>query len=80
MRKKCSPLRIKKQSKIRHVNLIMLKKGSLYHYCLIKNLDGLIYNLPKYKGRLYISDYCLQRFSSQSGLENHLEYCKQHKT
>lgn len=72
-------LHIAKQRNTRHVNLL-LKKDGLHHYCFIKKLNGLLYNLTKHKGRMYFCRHCLQRFSFQSGLENHVECCKEHNT
>lgn len=51
------------------------------HYCVIKNLSGLISkqvkSLRKGSG-VFVCDYCLNHFGSQDLLDSHTEYCSKH--
>ena len=60
------------------INLLLISNGRQQHYCLIKNLDSLLYDLTKHKARCYYCCRCLRRFYEQRIFHDHLTYCTEH--
>lgn len=66
------PLYHTMKKKPNHVNLLYVEKNNTHHYCLIKNLSGLISkNYSKHGHKIYICDGCLNVFHKRDKLENH---------
>ena len=61
-----------------HVNLLLLEKDGKTHYCLIKDLNKMLYNQSKHKARKYFCTNCLHGFNKQSLLDNHKVICTKH--
>ena len=63
-----------------HVNLLLLSNDTSGHYCLITSMSGL---LKSYKNnchvKYYFCDICLNSFTKQSLLDDHIKYCGVHK-
>ena len=62
------------------VDLLLISKGEVQHYCVIKNLSRLIssqYN--KHQGGKYPCRECLNIFKTQKSLEKHIKYCYSEK-
>ena len=58
------------------VDLLLINKGEVQHYCVIKNLSRLIssqYN--KHHGEKYPCRGCLNIFEAQKSLEKHIKCC-----
>ncbi|KAJ8916479.1 hypothetical protein NQ315_014699 [Exocentrus adspersus] len=88
------PLRLTKSKLDKHVNLLLIQniyspiddendvQGDveiLYHYCLIKNLSQLVSSqLSQHKRKTFICDICLNYFSSDEVLQEHVIRCRQH--
>ena len=59
------------------LNLLLITKGEVKHYCLLKDISKFLYNQTKHKGRKHFCMYCLQCFSSERVLNNHKDICIQ---
>ena len=66
-------------SKIRDkrvVNLLLLTpEENTGHYCLIKNLDKLLFSSTGYEHKKFICNCCLCPFNNQERLDRHQEFC-----
>lgn len=70
------PLRITKNvERLHHVNILLLKQGNLSHYCLIKDLNGLLSRSKSGNIKYYFCPYCLQSFTKEKLLHNHQSCC-----
>ena len=47
------PLYIYKNQKERHVNLLLTKKGGKTHYCIITDLNKMLFSQTKHNGRKF---------------------------
>ena len=61
-----------------HFNLLLLSKNKIQHFCLIKHLDRLLAHTKSHGGKTYFCNYCLQGFTSDLILKNHIENCSVH--
>lgn len=66
----------RKSKAIEQINLMLLTEGEKSHYCWIKNFSRLIYGKTKYEHKKFHCELCLPRFSSESVLKAHQEYCE----
>ena len=62
----------------KEVNLLLISKGEVKHYCLIKNMSRLLGDRTKYNGVTYYCHYCFHGFVREDLLEEHRNYCKHH--
>src|SRR5436190_6102844 len=72
------PVRISKLNNSTHINLLILTKGRVKHYCLITSLDRLLFKINNYCIKKYVCHYCLQPQYKQWRLNQHLQFCKTH--
>ena len=72
------PLYISKDQMERHVNLLLLEDKGKTHYCLIKNLNGMLYSQTKHKAQQYFCTYCLHGFTREDLLIAHKQLCETH--
>ena len=73
-------LRISKRREVTVINLLLLHKDEMNHYCWIKNLSRLLSSqVDKHDGRKYFCHRCLNPFNTQSSLDKHLEFCSNHQ-
>ena len=72
------PLHITSHIHPRHVNLLLISNDVTTHYCLIKDLNKLLYHQSKSKRRKYFCPSCLHGFIRQDLLEQHKPYCQTH--
>ncbi len=72
------PLYITKEHFDTHVNLLLYSHGMIRHYCLIKDLNKLLYNQNRRKARMYYCRYCLHGFIREDLLQDHQPNCSQH--
>ena len=71
-----SPLIIsKKTNRMHHVNWLILKKGELSHYCLIKDLNRFLSRIKSDGHKHYFCPYCLQGLTEERILNDHQPYC-----
>ena len=69
------PINISKETFEDQMNLLLITKDKKKHYVLIKDFNGFMYNQPKHKERKHFCMYCLQCFSSERILANHVNNC-----
>ena len=77
-KKKIYPVR---NTKIRnmnqHVNLLLINENEKSHYVLIKNLIKLLgAQVSNHKSTKWFCSFCIQHFSSEDILNEHLELCR----
>lgn len=74
------PLRITKDEKDRHIDLLYIKTSKTEHYCWIKDLWRLVgRQLTKDHKKRYICKRCLNHFNSEEVLNDHMIDCGLHK-
>ena len=66
------PINISKETFEDQMNLLLVTKDEKKHYVLIKDFNVFIYNQSKHKERKHFCMYCLQCFSSERILANHV--------
>lgn len=71
------PLHLTKERGLRHVDLLVINKGTRNHYCLIKDFDRLLNDGQK-GNQLFHCHYCLHGFTKKRLLQNHVIYCQVH--
>ena len=70
------PIHISKETFEDQINLLLITKDEKKHYVLIiKDFNAFMYNQSKHKERKHFSMYCLQCFSSERILANHVNNC-----
>ena len=61
-----------------HVNLLLYTQETTRHYCLIKDLNKLLYSQNHRKCGMYYCQYCLHVFIREDLLQDHKPRCLQH--
>ena len=69
------PIHISKETFEDQMNLLLITKDEKKHYVLIKDFNAFMYNQSKHKERKHFCMYCLQCFSSERILANHVNNC-----
>ena len=69
------PIHISKETFEDQMNLLLITKDEKKHYVLIKDFNAFMYNQSKHKERKHFCMYCLQCFSSERVLGNHVNNC-----
>ena len=69
------PIHISKETFEDQMNLLLITKDEMKHYVLIKDFNAFMYNQSKHKERKHFCMYCLQCFSSEKILANHVNNC-----
>ena len=69
------PINIPKETFEDQMNLLLITKDEKKHYVLIKDFNAFMYNQSKHKERKHFCMYCLQCFSSERILANHVNNC-----
>ena len=69
------PIRISKEKFDSCLNLLLITKGEVQHYCLIKDFNKFMHNQTNHDGRKHFCMYCLQCLSSKEHLEKHKVVC-----
>ena len=69
------PIHISKETFEDQMNLLLITKNEKKHYVLIKDFNAFMYNQSKHKERKHFCMYCLQCFSSERILANHVNNC-----
>ena len=69
------PIHISKETFEDQMNLLLITKDEKKHYVLIKDFNAFMYNQLKHKERKHFCKYCLQCFSSERVLANHVNNC-----
>lgn len=58
------------------INLMLINKDNKSHYCYIKRLNRLLYNQHNTGHKVFFCERCLQGFSLQHVLDDHIFYCR----
>ena len=69
------PIHISKETIEDQMNLLLITKVEKKHYNLIKDFNAFMYNQSRHKERKHFCMYCLQYFSSERVLANHVNNC-----
>ena len=69
------PIHISKETFEDQMNLLLITKDEKKHYILIKDFNAFMHNQSKHKERRHFCMYCLQCFSSERILANHVNNC-----
>ena len=69
------PIHISKETFKDQMNLLLITTDEKKHYVLIKDFNAFMYKQSKHKGRKHFCMYCLQCFSSERILANHVNNC-----
>ena len=69
------PIHISKEEFENQMNLLLIAKNEKKHYVLIKDFNSFMYNQSKHKERKHFCMHCLQCFSSERILANHVKNC-----
>ena len=69
------PLRITTMESEKHVHLLLLTSEDNYHYCLIKNFNGLMHRYNNHLDKKYFCKFCLHAFSREDLLQKHTSEC-----
>ena len=69
------PIHISKETFEDQMNLSLITKDEKKHYVLIKDFNAFMYHQLKHKERKHFCMYCLQCFSSERILANHVNNC-----
>ena len=69
------PIYVSKEKFDSCLNLLLITKGEVKHYCLLKDFNKFMYNQTKHKGRKHFCMYCLQCLNSKEHLEKHKVEC-----
>ena len=74
---KVYPLRKSKHSnRFCKINLLLIEKEGVSHYCLINDISWLVGSqVSKHKEKCFICDNCLNPFPTEESLNKHKEYC-----
>ena len=75
---KVYPLRLSKDIKAKHINLLLLKHSSGHQYCLIQDFGRLMRTQIKGHKR-YFCYNCLHGFYKDATLQSHKLLCENHK-
>ena len=69
------PIHISKEKFEDQMNLLLITEDKKKHYVLIKDFNAFMYNQTKHKNKKHFCMYCLQCFSSERILANHVNNC-----
>ena len=69
------PIHISKETFEDQMNLLLITKDEKKHHVLIKDFNAFMYDQSKHKERKHFCMYCLQCFSSERVLANHVINC-----
>ena len=69
------PIHISKETFEDQMNLLLITKDEKKNYILMKDFNAFMYNQSKHKERKHFCMYCLQCFSSERVLANHVNNC-----
>ena len=85
--KKVYPLQISEYTKVKrkderkhNITLLLIKDGDNSHYCYVKNISALLTSqINSRKSKFYYCLNCLNGYDNTDKLDNHKEYCSEHK-
>ena len=69
------PIHISKETFKDQMNLLLIVKDEKRHYVLVKDFNKFMYNQLKHREKKHFCMFCLQCFSSERVLANHVNNC-----
>ena len=69
------PIYVSKEKYQDHMELLLITKGENKHYVLMKDFNKFMYNQTKHKERKHFCMHCLQGFSREDVLTEHIPNC-----
>ena len=69
------PIHVSKEKYHDHMELLLITKGENKHYVLMKDFNKFMYNQTKHKERKHFCMHCLQGFSREDVLTEHIPNC-----
>ena len=69
------PIYVSKEKYQDHMELLLITKGENKHYVLIKDFNKFMYNQTKHGNKKHFCMYCLQCFSREDVLTEHIPNC-----
>ena len=69
------PIYVSKEKYHDHMELLMITRGENKHYVLMKDFNKFMYNQTKHKERKHFCMHCLQGFSREDVLTEHIPNC-----
>ena len=69
------PIHISKETFEDQMNLLLITEDEKKHYVIIKDFNAFMYNQTKHKEKKHFRMFCLQCFSSERILSNHVNNC-----
>ena len=69
------PIHVSKEKYSDHIELLLITKGRIKHYVLIKDFNKFMHNQTKHNGRKHFCMHCLQCFSREDVLTEHINNC-----
>ena len=61
--------------------LMLIEKGGIQHYCLVKSLSRLLScQVSNNQEKLHFCERCLNHFRSEEALNKHEEYCSEYES
>ena len=69
------PIHISKETFEDQINLLLITEDEKKHYVLIKDFNAFMFNQTKHKEKKHFCMFCLQCFSSERILANHVNNC-----
>ena len=69
------PIYVSKEKYQDHMELLLITKGENKHYVLIKDFNKFMYNQTKHEHRKHFCMHCLQCFSREDVLTEHIPNC-----
>ena len=69
------PIRTTKSTAAKHIDLLVTSNSETNHYVWIRDFNKLCYNITKCKTKKFFCKHCIQHFTSQDRLEQHLLDC-----
>ena len=73
--KQAFPIYVSKEKYQDHMELLLITKGENKHYVLIKDFNKFMYNQTKHEHRKHFCMHCLQGFSREDVLTEHIPNC-----
>ena len=73
--KQSYPIYVSKEKYQDHMELLLITKGEKKHYVLMKDFNKFMYNQTKHKERKHFCMHCLQGFSREDVLTEHIPNC-----
>ena len=69
------PIRFTQSTAEKHVDLFVTSNSETNHYVWIKNFNILCFNVNKNGRKKFFCKHCIQHFTSEANLQNHIKDC-----